>query len=415
MKGIILVKGSPFYWFRYYDKLEINPQKRAKKHNTKISATAQDIKRWQNKKPGEKVKLVGTPEVRETLRKLKQALSERRFEDESGGIIKHPVTLSQGFEEFKKVRTVPGSKGELKPKTIIGYKLAVDLMKEACSDKYIYKYTGKEDYAALLRFFETRKFAGRKTKDADGNISSIEYKTMQRNTRSIYTRSLRSLWAFFVKQEYTGSNIIEPVEAEDKDPNPINLVDLGTILDYFKNDTDYPHHYWFIYFMTLTACRPSSAIMCRKEDIDFGLKQITIPNIKTGKRKKKPFYRFPLYAELERLLVEMSITQGDTGRLFEQFAVVEDNYTWPLNFWDRAIAKLREKGKISKPYTLKQIRPTFISFLVNALKMDIYTVYKLADHADIKVTDKSYVDFRLNSARKILDAVTYESIVTYTE
>lgn len=50
--------------------------------------------------------------------------------------------------------------------------------------------------------------------------------------------------------------------------------------------------------MFLTGCRPSSEIVQLKKDIDLKEKFITIRNVKTGRRKKKPFYQFPLYPEL---------------------------------------------------------------------------------------------------------------------
>lgn len=43
--------------------------------------------------------------------------------------------------------------------------------------------------------------------------------------------------------------------------------------------------------------------------------------------------------------------------------------------------------------------------------MDIFVVKKLLDHANIKITDKNYVDFNVNSARRELDDVTLESFL----
>ena len=93
------------------------------------------------------------------------------------------------------------------------------------------------------------------------------------------------------------------------------------------------------------------------------------------------------------------------------YTIVPENYTWPLSFWDRKIGFLLKSKSIERKYTLKQIRPTLASFLINVLKMDIYTVKKLLDHANIKITDKNYVDFNVNTARKELDDVTLESFL----
>ncbi len=163
--------------------------------------------------------------------------------------------------------------------------------------------------------------------------------------------------------------------------------------------------------MLLTGCRPSSAIVQLKEHIDFNHKRITIRNVKAGERKGKPLYRFPLYNELQSLLEEMGVKQGDKGRLFDMYNLVIKNYTSPLSFWDRFVKKLYLEKKIQNTYTLKQIRSTFASFLVNILKLDIFVVKKLMDHANIKITDKNYVDFNVNVARKHLDDIALDSFL----
>lgn len=404
MRGVFLRHRSPFYWLRYYDKYEQEPKKKRKEHNTKIQATATDIQRLTKKKPGEKLQLQGTPELWRKVKELRSALADRDFQKNSKSQITRKLLLTEGYKEFKALKTVPGIKGGLKKKTLQTYDIAIAHMVAACRDKFIYKYNSN-DYVALLNHFEDRRIAGKKTKKKDGTVH-VEYKSMSTNSRSMYTRSLKSLWKFFVDKNYARTNIIEPVEGEETDPNPIPLGDMVTIIEYFKFDKDYQHHYWIIYFMLLTGCRPSSAIAQLKEDVDFKRRQIVIRNVKTGKTKKKLFYRFPLYNELKKLIEEMGIKEGDDGRLFDMYSVVPENYTWPLSFWKRGIRLLKKAKKIKHEYTLKQIRSTFMSFLINVLRIDIYTVQKLADHADIKVTDKNYVDFKLKNIREILDDVT---------
>ena len=411
MKGIYIQQNSPYYWLRYYDKLEHNPSRKRKSINTKIQVTPADQRRVESaKKKGDKPDLQGTPELRKLVREFKTGLAERDLQAKSGVRLKKKLKLSEGYKEFKEKRSVPGSKKYLKPKTFQSYDIAVNHFITVAGDKYIYKYS-ESDYVNLLYHFEETKIPGKKKKDKDGKVIEIEYKDMSINSRSIYTRCLHSLWKYFVDQFYTNQNIIESIDPEEKDPDPILLEDMYTIIQYLKEDKDYPHHYWIIYFMLLTGCRPSSAIVQLKEDIDFKRKRITIKNVKAGGRKGKPFYRFPLYAELKNLIEEIGVKSGDAGRLFEMFAVVPANYTWPLSFWDRKIGFLLKANKIERKYTLKQIRPTLASFLINVLKMDIYVVKKLLDHANIKITDKNYVDFNVNVARKELDDVTLESFL----
>jgi len=166
--------------------------------------------------------------------------------------------------------------------------------------------------------------------------------------------------------------------------------------------------------MLLTGVRPSSALVQLKEDIDFKRKQIRINNIKTGARKGKQFYNFPLYPELERLLAEdIGVVQGDRGRLFEMFTLIPDHYTWPLTFWKRVVNSLYDKKEIQTKYNLKQIRSTFASYLINVYGMDIYDVKRLLDHTDIKITDKHYIGYNTGRVRKKLKQVTYESFFNW--
>lgn len=406
MNGIYLQKNSPYYWLRYYDKLEPDPQKRRKSLNTKIPVTKSDLSRKNN---GQKI--LGSPEVRQLARELKMGLAKSFIENKAGVKLKKKIKVSEGYEEFKETRSVPGSKKFLKKKTIINYDKAVKHFITCCTDKYIHKCT-ESDYVKLLHYFDEYKIPGRTKRDKKNKIVSREYKSMSINSRSIYTRTLHSLWNFFVEQNYANQNIIESIQPEEKDPDPILFEDMRTIINYLKDDKEYPHHYWIICFMLLTGCRPSSAIVQLKEKIDFKRKYISIQNVKTGARKGKQDYKFPLYNELYKLLTEeMGVKPGDKGRLFDMYKVVPENYTWSLSFWDRKINLLLKAKLIERKYTLKQIRPTFTSFLINVLGVDIYVVYKLADHANIKVTDKHYIDFNVSRARKELDVITLDSFL----
>jgi len=384
MKGIYLQKNSPYYWLRYYDKLESEPSRRGKSINTKIQVTPADKRRYEK---GEK--LLGTPELRKLVQEFKAGLAERDMQAKSGVKLKKKLLLSEGYKEFKEYRSIPGSKNYLKQKTLENYDIAVLHFLNTCKDKYIYKYT-ESDYNKLLFYFEEKK--------------------LSRNSRSIYSRALHSLWKYFIDKKYAVKNIIETIESEEKDPNPILNEDMYTIIQSLKEDKKYPHHYWIIYFMLLTGCRPSSALVQMKEDIDFKRKQIIIRNIKAGELKGKPYYRFPLYKELENLLKEMKVNQGDSGRLFYMYKINPRNYTYPLSFWERKINSLYKTGKIEKRYTLKQIRSTTASFLINILQMDIFTVKKLLDHANIQITDKNYVDYNINLAKNELDKFTLDDL-----
>lgn len=387
MLGVYTQQNSPYYWLRYYDKHEPNPTRKRKSINTKIEISPEDRRRIQTRSQGDRVKLQGTAKLRKLVSAFRSGIAERNINMSAGITLRKDLKLSEGFAEFKIERTVPGSKKEIKQRTVDNYEYAVKHMISACGDKLIYKYTEHKDYITLLHYFEERKL-------------SI-------NSRSIYTRALHALWSFFIKQHYSAVNIIDPVESEEKDPEPIPLDELHTIITFLK-DSERPHHYQIIAFMLFTGCRPSSAIMQQKEDISFKQKRIMIRNVKTGKRKSKEFYPFPMYGLLRELLEEMNVKEGETGRLFDMFSVVPQNYTWPLSFWKRRIKHLHAGKLISKEYTLKQIRPTMASFLINACKLDIFSVKKLLDHTDIKITDKHYISFNIQNIRKDLEEITLD-------
>lgn len=392
MAGIYVQKNSPYYWIRYYDAFEPDPKKKRKSRNTKIVISTADQRRINSAKSrNDKEKLQGTPELRKLVREFTTGLNERDIQLKSGFRLVKKLKLSEGYEEFKKVRSVPGSKKFLKPKTLENYTIAVEHFKNCSGDKLIHKYT-ESNYVDLLYFFEEKKL-------------SI-------NSRSIYTRSLHSLWNYFKEQAYARLNIIESIEPEETDPDPIPLDDMHTIISYFKKEKRYPHHYWIVYFMLLTGCRPSSAIMQEKSDIDFKRKIITIRNVKTGEKKKKNFYRFPLYSELENLIKEMGVKQGDSGRLFHMYAVVPENYTWPLSFWKRHMKFLKKGKVIEAEYNMKQIRPTLANFLINVMRMDIFSVKKLLDHTDIKITDKHYINFNVGKTRISMADFTLDQLLS---
>jgi len=64
---------------------------------------------------------------------------------------------------------------------------------------------------------------------------------------------------------------------------------------------------------------------------------------------------------------------------------------------------LKLAKRINNYYTLRQIRSTTASFLINILGMKVYTVKKLLDHADMKITDKHYLTLNLKKVRNEMD------------
>lgn len=407
MKGVYIQKLSPYYWLRYHNKFASEQRLKRRSINTKIPITEADKKRFAAKE-----KPIGNSRLREFVKAFRTGLITRNVEFESGVRLHRELILSEGYAEFKEIRSIPGSKKFTKKKTLINYDIAVNHMIAACGDKKILKYTAEKDYNNLLKYFDELKLVHKTIKNEDGS-KKIIYKKMSQNSKSNYTRSLRSLWNYFCDKNYAAMNIIEPVEMEEADPQPIPLDELWSILKYLQTNEKSPHHYWFIYFMFLTGCRPSSAMVQLKEDLDFKRKILRIKNVKSGKKKKKEFYQFPMYLELEKLLQLMK-PQGN-GRLFDMIKLNEVNYTYPLTFWERAIKELKNAGKISEYYTLKQIRSTTASYFINIMRMDIFTVKKLLDHSDIKVTDKHYIKFNVAKIREILMDISLNDLIDETK
>lgn len=403
MRGVYLRDNSPYYWLRYYDKFD--EKHKRKSINTKIEVTEADRKRREKSK-----KLVGTQKLRDTVSAFQSGLAQRNIEMQSGVKLRFEMLLSEGYAEFKKVRSVPDSKDELKQKTLINYDIAVNHMISACGDKKIYKYTPERDYVDLLHYLDKIRIPRKKENPESGENEIVQEK-MSVNSKSIYTRSLRALWNYFCDKNYAAKNIIEPVEPEEVDPDPIPLEEMYSIMKYFESDKNNPHHYHLINFLLLTGCRPSSAMVQLKEDIDLKRKVIKIKNVKTGKTKGKNYYLFPIYKELGNLLISAGVTQGDTGRLFHQFKLNELNYTYPLSFWERAMKVLKIAKHVRDYYTLKQIRSTTASFMVNVLGMKVYTVKKLLDHTDMKITDKHYLRLNLKNVREEMDDFSIDDFI----
>lgn len=386
MRGVYIRTGSPFYWLRFYDKLEPELRQRRKSICTKVVVTAADWKKWHEAHAkGKRPKLAGTFQLRRMLEEFRVGLAERNITVETGvKFIKTPI-LSEGFKEFKRARTVPGMPGELKPNTLGRYDIAVARMIKAASDKEIRKYNEK-DYENLLHLLEK-----------DG---------LSMNSRSIYTRALHSLWEFFVGKKYATANVVTAVMQEKKDADPIPLEDLAVILDTLRADTDRAQNYYIIAFMALTGCRPSTAIMQARENIDFAEGLLKMENVKVSKKRQRSFYYFPLHAGLRALFGEMGVGSGSVGRLFSEFPVVENHMTQPLrSFWDRLNGKLVREGLIESRYTLKQIRPAFVSYAVNILKMNPYEVQKLVDHSDIKLTTAVYLKYEIKALTPALNKI----------
>lgn len=388
--GIFIRSDSIYYWLRFYDKTIEEKSKRAASISTKILVTPADRKRYEESRgTGTKPKIVGNSDLQRFVKAFNEGLHEKIINKKTGVRLIKSKKFSEAAEEYLYYKTRPGDPKKYRTRTILLYKKAVEHFIAAAGDKEIRKYSKRVDYYALLEYFEKNG--------------------IRQNSAAIYIRALRPIWNYFIKEKLVSENIMDKIQSEEAEPAPIPLEEMFRILIYFRENKENPHYFHVLYFMLLTGCRPSSAIVQLKENIFFKEKYIQIENVKTGARKGKKLYQFPLYPELERLLKSMNVQSGEKGRLFPEFSFSDGYYTSSLRFWERGIKVLALAKKISHAYTLKQIRSTFASFLVNVLKLDIFYVQRLLDHANIKVTEQHYTKLEIQSLRRELEDIEFSS------
>ncbi len=119
MKGIYTQKNSPYYWLRYYDQLEQDPNRKRKSVNTKIPITPADKRRISDsRKNGQKVQLQGTAELRKLLREFRSGLTERTIASQDGCKVSQEVKfLLKVMKNLKKREAYPEVRNHLKEKT----------------------------------------------------------------------------------------------------------------------------------------------------------------------------------------------------------------------------------------------------------------------------------------------------------
>lgn len=387
MPSLYIQKNSPYYWIRVYDKNEPVRRKRRKSFNSKIPITEADKRAYAAGKG-----INGNNETKELLKRITAASVENNIEQALGLILKPKILLSEGLSRFFDKRALPGDPNALKYKTKEAYKSAVGHLIAAVGDLYVHEYT-EDDFDEFIKYLHSRGRA--------------------QNTISIYARSLKALWHFFKEKDFTDKNVIRSIRESRANPDPIPLSDLIRILNQIKLNKKFPHQYQIVYFMLLTGCRPSSAVVQLREDIDqLSDGFMEIQDVKTGDLKQNPRYIFPIYDELKNLLEQIGFKRGQTGRLFPQYKYSEKGYVEGLTFWERAIKELTdnktpEEERISRRYVMKQLRPTFASYAVNVLNLDIVLVQRLLNHANIKVTGKHYLKVDLQPAKESLNKANF--------
>lgn len=252
-------------------------------------------------------------------------------------VSKERLKLSQALNVFLEYKNP-------KPKTKYIYTQSVNHFITAAGDKFIDEYT-HQDYVLLLTYFRKPKtylLDYRSDKKDKKKITKV----LSTNSQSIYTRSLKALFNYFIKHKYLTDNIIETIPPAEALPTPIDKEDLDKILGALKR---IPHQYALASFLVHTGIRKSTALDLCWEDIDWKNNLITFRNIKIGSKQ----YQFPLITKLREIL--QTLEPKKSGKVFP-YKNVES-----LKFF----SKIQNQLTLNRHYSIHKLKHTFVSHLVN--------------------------------------------------
>jgi integrase len=144
-------------------------------------------------------------------------------------------------------------------------------------------------------------------------------------------------------------------------------------------------------FLLIAGFRISSALALKWESIDYVNGFIIAPNVK----KDREFF-FPLTDDFKLLLTKM-------GRKKEVnvFNYSEDGLMFFYRFQQALIAP-KDGTKITKRYTMHQLRKTFITKLLEQ-GIPIHIVKSLADHSNVSTTMKYYAAVNVQKMNEVMN------------
>lgn len=255
-----------------------------------------------------------------------------------------------------------------KPKTRQLYTQAVNHLIESAGDKFIQDYTHK-DYVLLLTHFRKQKKYLLDHRSYKKEKKFI-IKSLSQNSQSIYSRTLKALFNYFVKHKQISENIIEALPPGDPHPTPIDLDDLEKILNALKR---IPHQYALTYFLVNTGIRKSTALDLCWDDIDWKNNLITFRNIKI----KGKYYQFPFIPRLKTIL--KTLGPQKTGKVFPY-----KNESGLIFF-----KRVQDHLNLKRHYSIHKLKHTFVSQLVNA-GMSLEDVSELTN-TSLRTLKKNYL------------------------
>ncbi|MFA5805550.1 MAG: tyrosine-type recombinase/integrase [Melioribacteraceae bacterium] len=280
---------------------------------------------------------------------------ELKLREKVSGVIKVCPTLSQGLKHYVTVN-------KLGKNTIRSYKNACEHFITVNGDKRFEEYT----------IFDHSRF-----------IEYLDKNNFSEATKGIMTRSLFSIFNYFVKNDYIKRNPIKAIRKTEL-PKPISEKDLNEILNYLhENDKEFEK---IVRLALLTGFRRST--ICEVLGIDMDRRLIQAKNVKAGRD-----FIIPIYEELERFLRnEFGIEKLFVGK------ITKLNISTISHKFHSANVELYNKGKISASYKFHSLRHTAATNFGNK-GLDLKSIKDILDHSDLK-TSEGYVQQNLDFLRE---------------
>ncbi|MCF8266131.1 MAG: tyrosine-type recombinase/integrase [Melioribacteraceae bacterium] len=306
----------------------------------------------------------------EAQRKLN--LFQSRYTSQYGG----SKNLSSAFQSY--LQTKGYRKNEkLSVSSITNCKIAVRYLIKIADDKQVSKYTE----------FDMEKFE-----------FYLDTKELSQNSQAIYSRHLRAIFNFFIKQKWIKENPIYAIRAEKVKPRSIPFEDMNRIFKYIKKHQ--PYLFYYNLFLLMSGVRSNEALTVKISDIDFNLKFLRIQNQKAKRQNEI----IPLYKEFGFFLKRL-IGERNSGLLFNYYKNYEGYQSaWrrPMKAIEKNLRKEKNDETIIFKYQMKQFRKTFATYLLES-GLSPHDVQSLLRHTDVRILLEHYAEVKMNRIRDEID------------
>ncbi|WP_449244008.1 tyrosine-type recombinase/integrase [Desulfobacca acetoxidans] len=189
--------------------------------------------------------------------------------------------------------------------------------------------------------------------------------TVSRTSLHIWFRHLKAAFTKAVEWGYIKANPFKGIRMPAIQKAPSRFLTLEESQKLLEAETD--HHFRNLWlFLLLTGCRRSEALQVTRRDIDWELRQITIPRTKNRHPKV-----VRISQDLEMVLREVADRAGPL-------------FPWTPDAVSHHSQRTVKKAELTK-VRLHDLRHTFASHLAMA-GVDLYTIKELLGHHEIKTT-----------------------------